>query len=442
MLQSFWDGFLQYVEKNDQRNPIVYSILKQLHPLEITEQKIVVGCENQGIRIFLEKKTSLIEQLLHSHLDKKLAIEFTVEEKKKRKEPPLLKFQPSPDDVYLRSGLHAKYRFDNFAVSTSNQVAYAAAQSVSKNPGHSYNPLFLYGGVGVGKTHLAQAIARTILEKKPGSKVFFCPGDQFTNELIESIRERSTTKFRHKYRHLQMIIVDDIQFIAGKQTVQEEFFHTFNAVVSGGGQIVLTSDRPPGEIKNLEDRLRSRFSGGLSVDLEPPDFELRSAILLIKAKEKNIEIDIEAAKIIAQQVEDSRSLEGTLISIYAKTLGIKEKIDLEVVEEYFKDKAKNPSIKKIQPNDVIRAVCSYYNIKQSYIKSSLRSEDIALSRQIVMYILREKLKIKYQEIAYMLKRKDHTTIIHGVEKINRLLIKDPNFKQEVDRITQTLRSSA
>lgn len=440
MLQSFWNDFLQYVEKNSQKNPIVLSILKDLHPIELTEKKVAVNCENQGVKLYLDKKVTLIEQLLHAHLGKKIQVEFIIDEKKRKKEPPLLRFEPSAEDVFLKAGLHTKYRFDNFAVSSTNQVAYAAAQAVSRNPGHSYNPLFFFGGVGVGKTHLAQAIARTVLEKDKNKKVFFCPGDQFTNELIESIRERSTNKFRRKYRGLNMIIVDDIQFIAGKQTVQEEFFHTFNAVISSGGQIVLTSDKPPSEIRNLESRLRSRFSGGLTVDIQLPDFELRSAILLIKAREKNIEIDIEAAKIIAQEITDARALEGSLLSIYAKALGLKEKIDLEVVEAYFQEKTKT-TLKKTSPADIIKAVCSYYNIKPSYIKSSIRTDAIALPRQIIMYLIRQELKLKHEEIAYILKKKDHTTIMHGVEKITRLLMKDPTLKQEVDKITQTLFSS-
>lgn len=440
MLQSFWNDFLQYVEKNSQKNPIVLSILKDLHPIELTEKKVAVNCENQGVKLYLDKKVTLIEQLLHAHLGKKIQVEFIIDEKKRKKEPPLLRFEPSAEDVFLKAGLHTKYRFDNFAVSSTNQVAYAAAQAVSRNPGHSYNPLFFFGGVGVGKTHLAQAIARTVLEKDKNKKVFFCPGDQFTNELIESIRERSTNKFRRKYRGLNMIIVDDIQFIAGKQTVQEEFFHTFNAVISSGGQIVLTSDKPPSEIRNLESRLRSRFSGGLTVDIQLPDFELRSAILLIKAREKNIEIDIEAAKIIAQEITDARALEGSLLSIYAKALGLKEKIDLEVVEAYFQEKTKT-TLRKTSPADIIKAVCSYYNIKPSYIKSSIRTDAIALPRQIIMYLIRQELKLKHEEIAYILKKKDHTTIMHGVEKITRLLMKDPTLKQEVDKITQTLFSS-
>jgi chromosomal replication initiator protein len=440
VLQSFWTEFLSYVEKNDRDNPIILSILKQLSPAELTDQKVTVACENNGVKMYLEKKKPIVEAFLQNHLNRKMDIEFIVEEKKHKKEPPLLNFQPTAEDVFLKSGLHTKYRFDNFAVSSSNQVAFAASQAVSKNPGHAYNPLFLYGGTGVGKTHLAQAIARVILEGDPTKKVFFCPGDQFTNELIESIRERSTMRFRRKYRYLNMIIVDDIQFIAGKQTVQEEFFHTFNAVASAGGQIVLTSDRPPSEIKNLEDRLRSRFSGGLIVDLQSPDFELRTAILLIKAREKEIEIDMEAARVIAEEVQDARALEGTLLSIYAKTLGTKDRVDLDVVDSYFADKVKT-YIKKISPNDVIRSVCTYYDVKPVHIKSATRSEDIAMPRQIVMYILRKELKMKLEDIADLLRRKDHTTIMHGVDKVNRLLMKDPILKQDIDRITQTINTS-
>jgi chromosomal replication initiator protein len=297
--------------------------------------------------------------------------------------------------------------------------------------------VLLYGPAGVGKTHLAQSVARVALEKTPAAKVYFCPGDRFTNELIESIQEKNTAKFRRKYRNLQILVIDDIQFIAGKQTIQEEFFHTFNTIVSAGGQVILTSDRPPTEIKNLEDRLRSRFSGGLIVDIQEPDFELRTAILLIKAKEKEIELSIDAAKIIAEQVGDTRALEGALLSIYAKTLGRKEGIDLEDIEGFFQKKDERKQT-RVTPHDIIKAVCSYYNVKQSQVKSALRAENVALPRQIIMFLLRRELRLKYEEIAYILKRKDHTTIIHGSEKISGMLIKNPAFKEEIDRITKSL----
>jgi len=278
-----------------------------------------------------------------------------------------------------------------------------------------------------------------VLEKNSEKRVYFCPGDRFTNELIESIQNKTTQKFRRKYRTLDIFIIDDVQFIAGKQTIQEEFFNTFNTIVSAGGQIILTSDRPPHEIKNLEDRLRSRFSGGLIVDLQPPDFELRAAILLIKAKEKNIAIQMDAAKIIAEQITDTRALEGTLLSLYAKIVGKKDEIDLEDVDNYFKGSVEKKSV-RITPNDVIHTVCSYYNIKQTTIKSTVRSDAIALPRQVVMYILRKELHMKLKDIALLLRRKDHTTVMHGSDKIEALCMKDISFKEEVGRIIQSISS--
>jgi chromosomal replication initiator protein len=442
MQQSFWNDFLQFVETNKNNYAIVISILKQAHPTEVTEKAITLSCE-KGAKIYLDTRKFLIEKALKDFSERDFTVNIILEERKKKTTPaeaPLLDFQPSKEDMFLKAGLNPKYRFDNFAVSSTNQVAFAAAQAVAQTPGSAYNPLFLYGGVGVGKTHLAQSVARYILDRDPQKKVFFCPGDQFTNEFIESIREKTGAKFRRKYRNFHLLIVDDIQFIAGKQAVQEEFFHTFNTIVSAGGQVILTSDRPPSEIKNLEDRLRSRFSGGLIVDISSPDFELRTAILLIKAQEKNIEIDIEAAKEIAEHVDDTRALEGALLSIYAKILGKKDRIDFEVVEQYFsgtKSEEEKQS-KKVSPNDVIKAVCTYYNIKQAHIKSSTRVENIALARQVAMYFLREKLGINLVEVAFLLKRRDHTTVMHGVEKIKQMIMKDTSFKEEIDRIGNSL----
>jgi len=438
MLLSYWNGFLEHIVDEKEKNPTLYSIVKQLTPIELTDSKIKLGCDNSGFVILLQKRSSIIEKRLSEYSSKKMGIEVVVVAKKRKKEEPLLRFEPTTEDVFSKSGLNQSYRFDNFAVSSSNQVAYAAAQAVVKSMSRAYNPLFLYGGVGVGKTHLAQAIARKHLEASPGKKVLFCPGDLFMNELIESIREKNTPRFRRKYRWLDLLIVDDIQFIAGKKTVQEEFFHTFNTIVSSGGQIILTSDRPPKEIKDLQDRLRSRFSGGLTVDIQKPDFELRTAILLIKAREKNIPIDIDVAKIIADQVLDSRELEGTLLSICAKALLTDGKINIGIVESYFSREQEN-IIKKISPSDVIKTVCSYFNIKLSHIKGSGRSENIAHPRQVAMYLLRKELGLKFEEIAYILKRKNHTTIMYGVERVGATMIKDSVFKQEVDRIISSFK---
>ncbi|MBI3619817.1 chromosomal replication initiator protein DnaA [Candidatus Roizmanbacteria bacterium] len=442
MAVPFWAGFLKYLENNQKKTPILYSLLKQLKAVGVNNRQLTLACNNHGMQFFLNKKVAEVQAALKDYLHQSFTVEFVVvPPDKKKNDPetttPLLSFQPSAQDVFLRAGLNNKYRFDNFAVSSSNQVGFAAAQAIADNPGTAYNPLVLHGGVGVGKTHLAQAIARAILEKDQTKRVFFCPGDQFTNELIEGIREKSTARFRKKYRHLQLLIVDDVQFIAGKQTVQEEFFHTFNSVLSAGGQIVLISDRPPAEIKNLEDRLRSRFSGGLIVDIQDPSFELRTAILLIKAKEKAIGVDIEAAKVIAEEIKDTRALEGTLLSIYAKVLGSKDRVDLEAVDSFFSQK-EALVVKKIAPSDIVKAVCTFYNVKQAQVRGPSRIDSLALPRQIAMYLLRRDLKIKLTEIAFLLKRKDHTTVIHAEEKIARLMMSNPVFREEVEKIRSML----
>lgn len=438
LLSSYWDGFIEKLEKNKDNDPVIYPLLKQARIIKIIDDKIVLSVASPATYDFLEKRVDKIEADFFNHSQKKIEIEFIVKmPSKKTVVAPLLTFEPSIEDVFAKAGLNKKYSFDNFAVSTSNQVAYAAAQAVVENPGSAYNPLFLYGGVGVGKTHIAQSVAKKILEEDRNKKIYFCPGDNFTNELIESIRGKTTGHFRKKYRYLNLLIVDDIQFIAGKNAVQEEFFHTFNAIASSGGQIILTSDRSPSAIKNLEDRLHSRFLGGLTVDIQPPDFELRSAILLIKAKEKSINIDIEAVKIIAERITDCRGLEGALLSIYAKVFGTKERIDLEAVEAFFsKDNGRNK--KKVNPVDVIKTVCSFYDIKQSHLKSPSRAASIAFYRQITMYLLQKELGLTLIEVAEALNRKDHTTALHAKQKIGNLILRDPNLKKEVDIITQSL----
>jgi len=438
LISSFWNRFIEKLEKNKENNPVMYPLLKYAKPIKLTEDKIIISVDSPGAQEFLEKRSKEIDAALFDHSQKRIEVEFIIRiPSKKSITPPLLSFEPSIEDVFVKSGLNKKYNFDNFAVSTSNQVAYAASQAVVKNLGSAYNPLFLYGGVGVGKTHIAQSIAKKILEADKNKRVYFCPGDNFTNELIESIREKATSRFRKKYRYLNLLIIDDIQFIAGKNAVQEEFFHTFNAIASSGGQIILTSDRPPSAIKNLEDRLHSRFLGGLTVDIQPPDFELRSAILLIKAKEKGIDIDIEAVKVIAERITDCRGLEGTLLSVYAKILGTKEKIDLEAVELFFSQN-NGEKKKRINPSEVIKTVCSFYNIKQSHLKSPSRVASIAFYRQIAMYLLEKELGLTLIEVAEMLNRKDHTTALHAKQKIGNLILRDPNLKKEIDIITQSL----
>jgi len=439
MVGSFWNSFLKWLEREKKVSRVILSLLKQTKLVKLTSGEVVISGDNRGVVIFLKKKLPFLEELLEENTKKKLSLRLIIAatKKKKKEEEPLLKYVSLVNDIFNKAGLNPQYNFKNFAVSDTNRVAFAAAQAVSDQPGRAYNPLFLYGGVGVGKTHLAQAIARKVLENHSDFSVLFSPGDRFTNELIESIRRKTTSRFRKKYRKLDLLIIDDVQFIAGKNLIQEEFFHTFNSVVSFGGQIILTSDRPPYEIKKLEDRLRSRFLGGLIVDIQPPSFELRTAILLIKAREKSIDLNIEMAKVIADNITDTRALEGALLSIYAKASSQGKKIDIQSIEDFFRIKDDRQN-KHLSPEDIVRGVCSFYNLKRSWIKNANRKQEVARARQLIMFLLRKRLKLKYEQIAFLLKRKDHTTIIYGVSKIENLIARERGFKGEVNEIVGSL----
>jgi chromosomal replication initiator protein len=438
-MEKAWKKFIAFYEKKDS-SPILIPILKKASFSGFSDDEIFIACENLGTKILLETKKNTLKKELSFFLGKPVNLNFFIKEKDKKKtknDIPLLKFEKNKQEKIKKSGLSEKFTFENFAVSSSNQFAHAAALAVAKKPGDSYNPLFVYGDVGVGKTHLIQAIANKILEEDLSKRVLFCSSEDFVNDLVEFIRIKNASSFRKKYRSLDVLLVDDIQFIAGKNAVQEEFFHTFNSIIRAGGQIILTSDRPPQEIKRLEDRLRSRFSGGLAADIQKPDPELRAAILLIKAKERNIEINLEVASLLAEKIKDTRELEGKLLQMYARSLRENKKISKELVEEELSKKTEKIK-QKVSPQDIIRVVCSYYNLKISQIKDSTRKERITLPRQIIMFILRNTLKLKYEEIAYILKRKDHTTILHGVDKVTSLILKNPVFKDEVNQIVDSL----
>lgn len=439
---AFWNTFLAKVAQ--QESPVLAQITSQAFPEPPMSGVCILNC-SPGVFMYLETKKTRLEEILSSVLKSPHTIRFEIKntppaKRKKRVEEtplPLAAFEQKKETSVAAAGLSPQLTFENFAVSSSNQIAHAGAIAVARNPGISYNPLFIYGGVGVGKTHLSQAIAHQVLSQDPTRRVFFCTSEEFTNDLVELIREKNTNHFRKKYRDLDLLIVDDVQFIAGKNYVQEEFYHTFNAIIKKGGQIVLVSDRPPGEIKKLEDRLRSRFAGGLAIDIQKPDFELRTAILLIKAKARNIDIDFQTAQVIAQKTADARELEGQLLRIYTHSLDHGGVITPQDAGKEIEKRAAT-QVAKITPAEVIRVICSYYNVSPATLKKPGRKESIVLPRQVAMYILRIHLKLNLDDIAYMLKRKDHTTVIHATDKITNLMLTNPNFKEEVDRITQSL----
>jgi chromosomal replication initiator protein len=338
--------------------------------------------------------------------------------------------------------LKESFTFENFAVSPSNEVAYAAATAVAKNPGSAYNPLFLYGDVGVGKTHLMQAVGIRLLENKPTGNLVYCPGEQFTNEIIEAIRGKKTPQFRNKYRKTDILLIDDVQFIAGKNTVQEEFFHTFNAIQSNGGQIILTSDRPPHEIKLLEDRLRSRFEEGLTIDIQEPNFELRTAILLIKSKQMNHALPMDAAQEIAFHITSTRKLQGFLSKLFAVTGLKKVPITKEVVSQLLKKRSpeENDNIPRpyINPKEIVKGISKYYDIPLQTLCGPRRSKPIVVPRQYAMYLLKSDLGISYVEIGKMFGDRDHTTVMYAVEKVGKILRDSPETQLEFSTLRKQI----
>ena len=336
--------------------------------------------------------------------------------------------------------LNRDYTFANFAVSSSNQMAYAAATAVAETPGTSYNPLFFYGGVGVGKTHLMQAIGNDILSKQQTTRVIYCMGEEFTNEIIDAIQTKTTKRFKDKYRTAKVLLIDDVQFLEGKLKVQEEFFHTFNAIQREGGQVVLTSDRPPHEIDRLEERLQSRFEGGLLVDVQNPDFELRCAILRIKAQQKNIVLPVSIAQILAANSESVRKLEGLLTRLMTeaqfKKLPLSEELARSIVGRPVNQPAELK--KMVSPKQVAELVMKRFGITLTQIKSARRNRPLARPRQVLMYLLRTELNLPLEEVGDWVGGRDHTTVLHAVDTISTLLSTNELLRDDVSWIKKEL----
>lgn len=327
---------------------------------------------------------------------------------------------PSPLIVGHLPRVRPDFTFETLAVSGSNQLAFVSSQTVATHPGRSYNPFFIYGPVGVGKTHLMHAIANEVYKKQPDKKIIYITSEEFTNEVVEAIRGNETAKMKRRFRSALLLLIDDIQFIEGKMVVQEELFHTFNILIDQGSQIVLSSDRPPEEIKRLEKRLSSRFAGGLTVDIEPPDFELKTAILLIKARKFGADLPIETAKFLADCAQDARTLEGLLLRLITEATSKNKELLLDLAKEIVGKKEKDDR-GHIHAEDVIKIVCEFYSLKPTQLRSPRRNAQLVRARQIAMYILYEKLQLTFVEIGNLLGGRDHTTIMHGVDKIKQIV---------------------
>ena len=346
-----------------------------------------------------------------------------------------------PNDVgygYSNSTLNPKYTFDTFVVGNNNRFAHAAALAVAEAPATSYNPLFIYGGVGLGKTHLMHAIGNAILRKNKKANILYVTSEKFTNQLINSIKDNTSAQFRDKYRNIDVLLIDDIQFIAGKERCQEEFFHTFNTLHESGKQIILSSDRPPKDIQLLEDRLKSRFEWGLIADISNPDYETRLAILRKKAQLDNIIIDDEILSNIANRIDSNiRELEGTLNKLIAKSSLTNSPITMEMAERAINDIVAQQE-KVISAEFIQETVAKYFNINAKDLRGSKRSNDIAFPRQIAMYLCRNVAQMSLPQIGKDFGKRDHTTVMHACTKIENEIKENQNTKLIVESVKNIL----
>ena len=349
---------------------------------------------------------------------------------------------PVYNSNYENAHLNPKYKFETFVVGSNNKLAHSASLAVAENPGINYNPLYLYGGPGLGKTHLMHSIGHYILENNPEKKVLYVTSEEFTNEVIESIRSgnaASMTNLREKYRTVDVLMVDDVQFIIGKESTQEEFFHTFNALHDASKQIILSSDRPPKEMETLDERFRSRFSWGLTADIQQPDYETKIAILMKNAENADKKVSYDVIQYIANNINSNiRELEGAFNKIIAFSKLNKVEIDLPMAEEALKDMIYPNKPKEITPDLILSVVSEHFGVKKDDITSKKRNSEYVLPRQIIMYLCRELISMPYQEIADLLNKKDHTTIMHGYNNITNDIKTNDDFKNKIDIIIKKI----
>ncbi|MCA9340923.1 chromosomal replication initiator protein DnaA [Candidatus Saccharibacteria bacterium] len=447
MDQAIWRGVLGEIEIDVSRATFV-TWFKNTELVDSTDNSLVVSVPNVFVKRQLESKfNSKIQSIIQNHTGQSIPVEFIVKSSKRRvvsrdiqpsnTEPKDSTTPSTVPSLDSKTNLNPRYTFDNFIVGGSNDLAYSACQAVAENPGTKYNPLFLYGGVGLGKTHLIQAVGNAIKLKNPNLKVIYISSETFVKEFLESIRFKKKG-FSDKYRNIDVLIVDDMQFIANKEKTQEEFFHTFNALHQSNKQIIISSDKPPKSIPTLTERLRSRFEWGMSIDIQMPDFETRCAILESKADQSNIELDIETVEFLANSVKTNiRELEGVLNQVlaFSEMRGVRP--DISIAEGFILN-AKKTRPQHVTSKQIIDRTARFFQLTPVEICSSKRSKHIVLPRQVAMYLLRSELHLSFPKISQELGRKDHTTAIHSVEKIETALKFDVSLRDQVAEIKELL----
>ena len=420
--------------------------IKCIEPSYISHDTFYLIIPNDFTRGILEARyKDLISEAVKLVTSKKYDIKFILSSDE------IVKSSETPSSIHNRerqkskiddskpSLLNPKYVFETFVIGNSNRFAHAASLAVSESPAKAYNPLFIYGGVGLGKTHLMHAIGHYIVGNNPSSKIMYVTSETFTNELINAIRDDKNVEFRNKYRNMDVLLVDDIQFIAGKERTQEEFFHTFNTLYEANKQIIISSDRPPKEIPTLEDRLRSRFEWGLIADIQAPDYETRIAILKKKADLENLNISNEVLGYVANKiVSNIRELEGALIRIVAFASLANVEISVDLASEALKDIISNKNSKQITVALIQDIVANYYNLRIEDFKSKRRTRNVVYPRQIAMYLSRNLTDLSLPKIGEEFGGKDHTTVIHAYEKISTELEKNDSLKETIEDLAKKI----
>jgi chromosomal replication initiator protein len=447
-ISDLWSEALASIEKKLSK-PSYETWLKSTTAHSLQQDTLVITAPNEFARDWLESRYSgLISDILLDITGAELDVKFIIPqnqledeidyEKHTKKVP---KDESNVQETTTKRMLNPKYSFDTFVIGSGNRFAHAASLAVAEAPAKAYNPLFIYGGVGLGKTHLMHAIGHYVIEHNPNAKVVYITSEKFTNEFINTIRDNKGANFRNKYRNVDVLLIDDIQFLAGKESTQEEFFHTFNALHEESKQIVISSDRPPKEIPTLEDRLRSRFEWGLITDITPPDLETRIAILRKKAKAEGLNIPNEVMLYIANQIDTNiRELEGALIRVVAYSSLINQDMNADLAAEALKDIIPSSKPKVITIKDIQMSVGKHYNVKLEDFSAKKRTKSIAFPRQIAMYLSREMTDFSLPKIGQEFGGRDHTTVIHAHDKISRLLETDNELQNNVRELTEQMKS--
>ena len=441
-LESVWQKIIEKINAEESGPSKMF--MGSIKPDKLENNILTMVTVNEFCRDFVNKRYEKVINQILKEFDPVLNYEIIVKAGKTVNKPsqpslptlsePVAPVTKTPSSKY-DSMFNSKYTFDSFVVGKSNQFAYAVCQGVTKNPGVLHNPVFIYGGVGLGKTHLIQAIGHEIIKNDPKAKIAYLSSESFTNEFIDSLRDKKTDDFRKKYRKIDLLLIDDVQFFAKKEQTQEEFFHTFNELFQQKKQIVLTSDTSPDKIPDVDERLASRFAMGVVVDIQPPDLETRTAILMNCAKKSMVDVPEDVIMYIAQGVTSNiRALEGAFSSVLAYAGVMNKPINKDLVDQVLKDVLRETAGGKISISWIIKRVAEFYDITEAEMVGKRRSADLVLPRQVAMRLSQILTEASLNQIGEKFGGRDHTTVMHACDKVNKMIKNDKNFSEEFERI--------